>query len=148
MGTANILIMVPQMSSRTLVSYTVCPEAAVVPPPRAHRAQSSPLHRNVSVLSAALTCTLLRRGRELKGGSSKVQELCCLELQAPDKSIAGGHLRPSSEWKQGKIQEKCEKRKRNNFLRPDEWKLCQFLKVFFLELVQLFKKMTCLGAAG
>lgn len=36
MGTANIMI--PQMSGRTLVSYTVCPEAAVVPPPRAHRA--------------------------------------------------------------------------------------------------------------
>lgn len=120
MGTANILIMVPQMSGRTLVWYTVCPEAAVVVVPPPEGSQGSPLHRNVSVLSAALTCTLLWRGRELKGGSSKVQELCCLEQQAPDKSIAGGHLRLSSEWKQGKIQEKCEKRKRNNFSRPDK----------------------------
>lgn len=51
MGAASILSMTPPVSVRTLVSYTICPEALVLstPLPGPSLAQ---LLRNVSVLSA------------------------------------------------------------------------------------------------
>lgn len=49
-GAAYILSTIPQLSGRTLVSHTLCPEAVVVLTPQGpHGAQ---LCRNVSVLSA------------------------------------------------------------------------------------------------
>lgn len=87
------------------------------PPPGP--SQGSAAQEQVSLICWA-TCTLLGRGRELRGGPSKVQELCCRDFRNPDKSLAGRLLGLLLKKKTGKVQEMSEERKRNNFPRPDK----------------------------